>query len=197
MLAAKREIAREVIEVKRAVLAAFAILVAAGVTAVAVAVAGSGPVGPVVGTLTIRHELVGCHSWSLNGGTYVENQTVHLVPGQSLDVVNHDTCTHTLVKKQGGQLGMIGFYTEPEMTVRVPIQPDKGAVGPTWQPGEMAQWGAGTTMTFYEMDTYRVVTREGEPFVANPGTTTGPDNELTLNVVVHHGPMHPGPQLNY
>ena len=67
------------------------------------ATAGSAASAPA--TLTIRHQAVGCHSWSLNGGAYRVEQTVRLREGQSLRVVNGDGHVHRLVKLSGGSLG--------------------------------------------------------------------------------------------
>jgi hypothetical protein len=51
------------------------VLMAALAGLVLVAASAAAPRSP---TLVIRHQLHGCHSWSLNGGTAKVDQTVHL-----------------------------------------------------------------------------------------------------------------------
>src|SRR5262249_33795802 len=41
-------------------------------------------------TLTIRHQLHGCHTWSVDSGAYKASQTVTLTKGATLTVVNND-----------------------------------------------------------------------------------------------------------
>src|SRR5262249_56975434 len=43
---------------------------------------------PMNATLTIRHQLRGCHSWSLNGGAFQPSQTVRLAGGGSIAVAD-------------------------------------------------------------------------------------------------------------
>jgi plastocyanin len=55
-------------------------------------------------TLTIRHQLRGCHSWSVNGGAYKPSQSVTLTKGATLTIVNNDVMPHKLVKLSGPAL---------------------------------------------------------------------------------------------
>ena len=55
-------------------------------------------------TLTIRHQLRGCHSWSVNGGAYKPSQSVTLTKGATLTSSNNDVMPHKLVKLSGPAL---------------------------------------------------------------------------------------------
>ena len=52
-------------------------------------------------TLTIRHQLRGCHSWSINGGAYKPSLALTLTTGATLTIVNNDVMPHKLVKVSG------------------------------------------------------------------------------------------------
>jgi hypothetical protein len=43
-----------------------------------VVVAAAASAAPRNGTLVIRHQLRGCHTWSLNGGAFTATPTIHL-----------------------------------------------------------------------------------------------------------------------
>jgi hypothetical protein len=75
---------------KRAILAAIADVAIAGLTAGALAgiPAANGNATGASHDLVIRPEVVGCHSWSLDGGAYTVDQTVRLREGESVAVVN-------------------------------------------------------------------------------------------------------------
>src|SRR5580765_3223569 len=57
-------------------------------------------------TLTIRHQLHGCHSWSVNGGAFKPSQSVALSKGATLTVVDNDVMPHKLVKVSGPALAL-------------------------------------------------------------------------------------------
>jgi hypothetical protein len=68
---------------------------------VALAVAGSAAAAPNSATITIRHETHGCHSWSLDGKTWRATQSVTLVRGGTLAVVDNDVMPHKLIQLSG------------------------------------------------------------------------------------------------
>src|SRR5262245_11532959 len=56
---------------------------------------------PTNATLVIRHQLRGCHTWSLNGGAFKASQAVRVAKGGSIVVTNNDVMFHKLVKLSG------------------------------------------------------------------------------------------------
>jgi hypothetical protein len=51
--------------------------------------------------LVIRHAAVGCHDWSLGGGSFGTSHYLLLRQGQSFTVENRDNCGHELVQTSG------------------------------------------------------------------------------------------------
>ena len=74
---------------------ALAALVVAGTAAAA---------SPPHASILIRHQVRGCHTWSVNGGTFKASQTVTLRRGTLLSVTNNDVMPHTLVLVSGPTL---------------------------------------------------------------------------------------------
>jgi len=109
-------------------------------------------------TLTIRHQLRGCHSWSVNGGAYKPSQYVVLTKGASLTVVNNDVMPHKLVKLSGPAL-------------KLPSS------------ANMNHSGATTHVKFAKSGVYRFTTRAGEDYMKGV-KTIGEDNVLMLEVTV-------------
>src|SRR6266480_1040307 len=77
---------------------ALAALVVAGTAAAA---------SPPHASILIRHQVRGCHTWSLNGGTFKASQTVTLRRGTLLSVTNNDVMPHTLVLLTGPKLRIV------------------------------------------------------------------------------------------
>ena len=168
------------------------ILTTATVAALALAATAGSVVSPAA-TLTIRHQAVGCHSWSLNGGAYRVEQTVRLRLGQSLRVVNRDSHAHTLVKLSGGSLA---YAPEPQFRRRSPASPamplppePSGPVAAPSGVGVMGYSGAGVTVTFHDVGNYLLTTKAGAAFAGGNLTSTGPDNTLIARVLVF-APVH-------
>ena len=55
-------------------------------------------------SVVIRHQVRGCHSWSVNGGTFKASQSITLRHGGSLVVTNNDVMPHKLVLTSGPAL---------------------------------------------------------------------------------------------
>jgi hypothetical protein len=108
--------------------------------------------------LVIRHQLRGCHAWSLNGGPYTATQTVWLKRGVHLGMGNNDVMPHKLVKVSG-----------PAVTFM-----------PT---ASMKSVGEMTEIRFSKAGVYRFTTRAGEDYTEGV-KTIGEDNFLKLKVVV-------------
>ena len=52
-------------------------------------------------SLVIRHQVRGCHAWSLNGDAYRASQTAAVRAGGTITVTNNDIMPHKLVKLSG------------------------------------------------------------------------------------------------
>jgi len=125
-------------------------------------------------TLVIRHQVRGCHSWSLNGGAWKATQHIRLARGGSLVVANNDVMFHKLVKVSG-----------PAVTFQLlkTGSPMKGTVKLPWAPGLMGRPGATVKVTFPKAGVYRLTTKFGEDYMPM-GATVGEDNVLHAIITV-------------
>ena len=80
-------------------LSVVALGVAAAVPALATPTATSG-------SIVIRHEQRGCHTWSLNGGRFKAALETRLARGGSLTITNIDPMVHKLIQERGPRVGM-------------------------------------------------------------------------------------------
>ena len=111
-------------------------------------------------TITIRHQIHGCHSWSVNGGAYKAVQTITLTRGATLTVKNSDVMSHKLGRTSG-----------PAVQVRTPAMNRTGAVA---------------RVQFTKAGVYHFKTKPGEDYSwASHMETKGEDNVLRLTVTVH------------
>jgi plastocyanin len=111
-------------------------------------------------TLTIRHQMRGCHTWSFNGGAYKATQSITLSRGATLAVKNNDVMPHKLVPTSG-----------PAVQVRT---------------ASMSRMGAIARVRFTKAGVYRFKTKPGEDYSwASKMETKGEDNVLRLTVTVH------------
>lgn len=108
-------------------------------------------------TLTIRHQLRGCHSWSVNGGAFKPSQSVTMTKGASLTIVNNDVMPHKLVKVSGPAL--------------------------TLTSANMNHAGATMHVKFAKAGVYTFMTKAGEDYMKGV-KTIGADNVLKLQVTV-------------
>lgn len=146
---------------------------AAVITAVLVAGAASAASGPGHASLVIRHQLRGCHTWSLNGGPFTPRQTIVLRRGAWLTVTNNDVMPHTLVQTSGPAVHMRNVKT-PMMGMGL-----RGRFGP----GTMAHMGAAVAVRFGHSGVYRFTTRAGEDYMSGM-ESVGEDYVLRLVVKV-------------
>src|SRR5262245_53681863 len=82
--------------------------VAGATLAAALAASASGAANV---TLLIRHQLRGCHTWSVNGGAYRASQTVTIARGTVLTVVDNDVMPHRLVQLSGPTVAFVNLKT--------------------------------------------------------------------------------------
>ena len=148
------------------------LLTALGAAVLAIALPASAAPGGA--SLVIRHQVRGCHSWSLNGGAWKATQHIRLARGGSLVVANNDIMFHKLVKVSG-----------PAVTFQLlkTGSPMKGTVKLPWAPGLMGRPGATVKVTFPKAGVYRLTTKFGEDYMPM-GATVGEDNVLHAIITV-------------
>jgi plastocyanin len=128
--------------------ASIAILVAAGA-----AQAGSGA------SVVIRHQVRGCHTWSVNGGAFKASQAMRVARGTTVTFTNNDVMPHTLIKTHG-----------PAAVIRH---------------AKMGHMSATATILFSHPGVYVLRTKAGEDYPGMSGMKTiGEDNVLRLTVRV-------------
>src|SRR3954452_22425732 len=109
-------------------------------------------------TLTIKHQLRGCHSWSVNGGAYKPSQSITMKKGATLTVVNNDVMPHKLVRLSGPPLTMPSS-------------------------ANMNHASATAHVKFAKAGVYTFMTKAGEDYMKGV-KTVGEDNVLKLKVTV-------------
>jgi hypothetical protein len=124
---------------------------------VALVVAGSALAAPNNATLTIKHQMKGCHNWSSNGTSWHPSQALPIVRGGVLTVVNNDVMPHKLIQLSGPKAAVTGMT--------------------------MGHMHASAHVAFPVKGTYVFKTRAGEDYMKGI-KTTGEDNVLKLVVKV-------------
>jgi hypothetical protein len=108
-------------------------------------------------TITIRHQLRGCHTWSFAGGRYSASLKATIDRDTVLVFVNNDMMAHKLVQLSGPKADL----TTPKMT----------------------HMGAKAVAIFSKTGVYRFMTKAGEDYMKGM-KTIGKDNVLRLTVTV-------------
>lgn len=125
------------------------------------------------GSVVIRHQLRGCHTWSLDGGRYTSALSARVARGGSLTVMNLDPMVHKLIQQGGPRVGMRMIPHEHMRMVGLHKVTGRGV---------MSHMGAAVTISFPRPGVYRFRTEDlGEYFEL---AAKGEDNELTLVVRV-------------
>jgi plastocyanin len=158
---------------KRTVLA----LLAGGAAVVASAALAAPAAAPAHASVLIRHQLRGCHGWSVNGGKFAASQTVALRRGGTVTITNDDVMAHTLVELRGPVVRMKSLMGAMNMNMGM-----HGMEGP----GAMGHMGARIQVTFRSAGTYRFTTKAGEDYMKGM-KTIGEDNVLRLTLRVVNG----------
>jgi hypothetical protein len=148
------------------------LLTALGAAVLAIALPATAAPGGA--SLVIRHQVRGCHSWSLNRGAWKATQHIRLAKGASLVVTNNDVMFHELIKTSGP--AVVYKLVKTGM-------PMKGTVKLPWAPGLMGRPGATLKVTFPKAGVYRLTTKFGEDYMPM-GETVGEDNVLHAIVTV-------------
>lgn len=124
----------------------------------ALAVTSAAPAGGT-GTMTIRHQTRGCHSWSFNSGPFKASQSVSVKAGMVLRFTNNDVMPHKLIQAAG-----------PKMRLSHP---------------NMSKMGSSATVKLTQKGVYRFTTKPGSDYAwAGVMKTVGADNVLSLTVRV-------------
>jgi plastocyanin len=130
-------------------------VVAAAVTAVQ----ATGAFAHGSSTVTIRHQMRGCHTWSFDGSAYKASLRVTVDPARFVRFVNNDVMPHRLIQTSG-----------PKVMIR-------GA--------NMNRIGARGQILFVRKGVYRFRTKAGEDYPNMPHMhTMGADYVLHMTVVV-------------
>jgi plastocyanin len=129
-------------------------VVAAGGAAASLAAAAA----PSQATLTIHHQLRGCHAWAVGNGRFKPAQSLALARGGTITVIDNDVMPHTLIQTSGPAVRFIGKPAMIHMSARV-------------------------TVVFPKAGVYHFKTKAGEDYFKGI-KTIGEDNKLTLTVNV-------------
>jgi plastocyanin len=138
------------------------VIFAAFVLVAGLAAAGSAALAkaPKKATINIRHQVRGCHSWSVNGGKYSATISTSLARGGTIVFTNNDVMPHKLVKTSGPA---IHFFGKPNMS----------------------HMSATVKVAFSKAGVYKLTTKAGEDYPNMSGMKTiGEDNVLRLTVRV-------------
>jgi plastocyanin len=148
--------------------------IAAVVFVIALIAAGgaSSAVSAKSASVVIRHQLHGCHSWSVNGGAFKASQAITLQRGGTITVRNLDVMPHKLVETSG-----------PALTItRISAGSGMGLKG-AFPPAMLGRMGSTAKLTFAKPGVYRLTTKPGEDYMKGI-QTVGEDNVLRLTVTV-------------
>jgi hypothetical protein len=114
---------------------------------------------PVKSTITIRHQMQGCHAWSVNGGPYKASQRTTLARGGTITFFDNDVMPHKLAQTAGPAVRYRGTPAMRHMSASVRV-------------------------TFAKAGVYRFTTKPGEDYPGMAMKTIGEDNVLHLTVRV-------------
>lgn len=125
---------------------------AATVTALAATASASN-----TANILIRHQMVGCHSWSVNGDAFAASQKLVVHPSTMLSFTNTDVMPHRLIQVSG-----------PKVSLVTPA---------------MNKPSAHAFVRLLKRGTYVFRTKAGEDWLKGV-VTKGEDNVLRLTVIV-------------
>jgi plastocyanin len=113
---------------------------------------------PKRASIMIRHQVRGCHTWSVNGGAYHAALRTSLARGGTITFMNMDVMPHKLVKTSGPAIHFAGKPNMNHMSATVKV-------------------------TFSKAGVYKFTTKPGEDYMKGM-KTVGEDNVLRLTVKV-------------
>ena len=109
--------------------------------AAALAVASAAPAGSTA-SITIRHQMHGCHAWSINSGPFKAALAVTVRQGAVLKITNNDVMPHKLVQTSGPQVRLIHPNMSKMASVATLRLTHRGVYRFTTKPGEDFKWAA-------------------------------------------------------
>ena len=122
-------------------------------------------------SILIRHQLKGCHTWSLNGGPSKAALDLRLARGGTVTIVNNDPMVHKLIQLAGPAVGM--QHMPDQHMMRMGLKHITGR-------GVMNHMSASMKVTFPRAGVYRFTTEDlGDYFELD---SMGMVNELKLVV---------------
>ena len=151
------------------------LLIAVSLLALGVGAATPAPAATTAksNSILIRHQLKGCHTWSLNGGPYRPLLETRVARGRSITITNDDPMVHQLIQLAGPAVGM--QHMPDQHMMRMGLKHITGR-------GVMNHMSASMKVTFPRAGVYRFTTEDlGDYFELK---TMGNVNELTLVVRV-------------
>jgi plastocyanin len=107
----------------------------------------------------IRHQMRGCHAWSVNGNASRVSQSARIATGGSVTFTDNDIMPHKLILTSGPAVTFVGRAA-------------------------MSHMGAMVKVVFPKAGTYRFTTKFGEDYKGITMKTVGEDNVLHLTVTV-------------
>ncbi|MDX6413022.1 MAG: hypothetical protein QOH23_432 [Gaiellaceae bacterium] len=131
-------------------------VLAAGFTSSTGAATGS---SPRTAKVLIKHQMRGCHAWSVNGGSFAVSRSARIASGGSVSFTDNDIMPHKLILTSGPAVKFVGNAA-------------------------MSHMGAAVKVVFPRAGTYRFTTRFGEDYKGITMKTVGEDNVLHLTVTV-------------
>jgi plastocyanin len=141
-------------QTKRRIRGALLALAAVG----ALAVTSAAPAHSTA-TVTIRHQMRGCHSWSFNSGPFKPSLAINVARGTVLRFTNNDVMPHRLIQTTGPKAGLVHAY--------------------------MGKMASSATARLTQKGVYRFATKAGEDYAwAASMKTVGEDHVLQLTVRV-------------
>jgi plastocyanin len=84
-------------------------LLAIGAATVSALAASAGATPPPVQVL-IRHQVRGCHSWSVNNNAFAATQRLTVAPGTVFTFTDNDLMPHTLILLSGPKVTLHGAF---------------------------------------------------------------------------------------
>jgi plastocyanin len=114
---------------------------------------------PVKRTIMIRHQMQGCHAWSVDGGAYRAAQRTTLARGGTITFTDNDVMPHKLIQKSGPRVRYYGNAAMRHMSALVRV-------------------------TFPKAGIYRLGTKPGDDYPGMAMKTIGEDKVLRLTVTV-------------
>jgi plastocyanin len=114
---------------------------------------------PAKSTITIRHQMHGCHAWAIKGSAYRAAQKTALARGGTITFVDNDIMSHKLVQTAGPAVRYHGGRAMPHMSATIRV-------------------------TFGKAGVYKFTTKAGEDYPGMAMKTIGEDNVLRLTVRV-------------